>query len=105
MAHLGLLGDRPKPAAPGTGTRRLTMDDPGLFAFAPEAGIFAPAYKLGDEIAAGQLAGQIYDPVAPWKPPTEVHFKSGGLAICIRTFALVAPGDCLGHLAADLQAK
>jgi len=38
----------------------------------------------------------------PWKEPTEVRFNGSGLALCVRTFALVEAGDCLGHLASDV---
>jgi predicted deacylase len=83
-------------------TRRLAVSG-DQFAHAPCGGIFEPKFALGDEIKAGQLAGLIHDPVAPWKEPVEVAFKVGGLALCIRTFALVEPGDCLGHLASDVS--
>lgn len=101
LRHLGMLppdgGGQPR-----SETRHLDMHAPGLFAFAPIGGIFEPAYRLGDELEPGALAGRIHDPNTPWKPPLEVHFKDSGLAICIRTFAKVKPGDCLGHLARDI---
>ncbi|MCU4180411.1 succinylglutamate desuccinylase/aspartoacylase family protein [Bosea sp. BH3] len=101
LRHLSMLPQ----AAPSTApfpTRHLTISDADLFAFAPAAGIFEPAFALGDELSAGALAGFIHDPTTPWNPPVEVRFKGGGLAICIRTFASVKPGDCLGHLARDI---
>jgi predicted deacylase len=82
-------------------TRRLQIDPPAHFIYAPCGGIFEPTFGLGDEVKAGQLAGVIHDPVDPWKTPTEVAFKGGGLVICTRTFALCEAGDCLGHLAGD----
>ncbi|HEV2675650.1 MAG TPA: succinylglutamate desuccinylase/aspartoacylase family protein [Aliidongia sp.] len=100
MRHIGVLRDD-EPSAPAY-IRFLSMNDDGLFAFAPQAGVFEPVFSLGDELPEGALAGRIYDPVNPWLPPVEVHFKSAGLAICVRTFALVEAGDCLGHLASDL---
>lgn len=106
LRHLGIL------AAPAsattvsrTQTRHLTISDPDLFAFTPIAGVFEPAFALGEDVAAGALAGLIHDPAAPWNPPLEVRFKAGGLALCIRTFARVKPGDCLGHLARDIAAR
>jgi predicted deacylase len=107
LRELGIVRGGGPEAAPAESikrpeTRRLTLDDPGLFAFAPCAGTFEPAFALGDEVAAGALAGRIYDPVAPWTTPREVHFKSGGLAVCLRTFAQVTAGDCLGHLAGEI---
>ena len=83
--------------------RHFVMSDPDLFAFAPVAGIFEPRFRLGDELGPGSLAGVIHDPSQPWQAPVPVHFQSGGLAICIRTFAKVVPGDCLGHLAREID--
>jgi predicted deacylase len=83
-------------------TRRLTIDPKSHFIYAPCGGIFEPAFSLGDEVRAGQIAGVIHDPIDPWKAPTEVAFNGSGLAICTRTFALCEAGDCLGHLAGDL---
>ena len=104
MQDLGILKREAPIRQSKSSIRRLTLDSPDLFAFAPCAGIFEPSFKLGDEIVAGQLAGRIFNPDAPWEAPRSVEFLSGGLAICIRTFALVQPGDCLGHLARDLDA-
>jgi predicted deacylase len=70
--------------------------------FAPCNGIFEPKFKLGDEVKAGQIAGHVHDPIMPWKDPVEVAFKGSGLVLCVRTFALVEAGDCLGHLASDV---
>jgi len=74
------------------------MDDPGLFAFANKSGLFEPAFRLGDKLEAGDIAGFIYNTENPWEKPTVIRFASAGVALCIRTFALVEPGDCLGHL-------
>ncbi|MFZ0600657.1 MAG: succinylglutamate desuccinylase/aspartoacylase family protein [Roseiarcus sp.] len=99
LSHLKVLA----PAAalpPRRGkTRRLVMDDPGLYAFSPRRGLFEPKFALGDAIKDGAPAGLIYDLDNPWADPLVVHFRKGGLAVCIRTFSLVEAGDCLGHLA------
>ncbi len=71
------------------------------FIFAPVPGIFEPAFRLGDEVAPGQLAGYVHDPHRPWAEPAEVRFEGGGLAVNIRTSALVQAGNCLGHLAQE----
>ncbi len=103
LGHLGILTDPKEASHSPKPIRHLTLADPDLFAFAPSGGIFEPAFKLGHELKPGALAGRIFDPVTPWKPAVEVHFKAGGLAICIRTFAEVMAGDCLGHLARDIH--
>jgi predicted deacylase len=98
---LGVL-PRYSPAPLQRKVRRLAIKGAEHFAYAPCNGVFEPAFSLGDEMSHGQLAGRIYDPVMPWKEPVEVSFKGSGLALCIRTFALVEAGDCLGHLASDV---
>ena len=68
------------------------------YVFAPLPGIFEPAFKLGDDVRAGQLAGLIYDPYRPWIEPERAIFRAGGLAVMQRTHARVDAGDCLAHL-------
>ncbi len=82
-------------------TRTLSVKGADHYLFAARPGIFEPTFQLGDEVVAGQLAGYIHDPHAPWQAPEEIRFAGSGLALCIRTQALVVPGDCLGHLASD----
>lgn len=81
--------------------RLLKVDGQKHYAFASHSGVFEPAFRLGDEVRAGQLAGRIHDPGQPNATPAEVHFSGAGLAICIRALAHVQAGDCLGHLASD----
>jgi predicted deacylase len=76
-----------------------SMDDPGLFLFAERPGIFEPAFRLGETVCAGQVAGYLYDAVDPWREPDIMRFESNGVVLCVRTFALVEPGDCVAHLA------
>lgn len=97
---LGLTEEKgPAPSWPNG--RLLQVEGAAHYVFATAPGVFEPAFKLGDEVKAGQLAGRIYDPHAPWKEPVTLHFKGNGLVICVRTFAGVEPGDCLVHLASD----
>jgi predicted deacylase len=89
--------------APLPHTRTLSVKGAADYVFAPRSGIFEPRFRLGDEIEANQLAGYIHDPHAPWRLPEEVRFSGRGLALCIRTYALVSAGDCLAHLASDVD--
>lgn len=97
---LGVLA-HDDPPTPAPASRLLKVEGAPHYIFAPVAGIFEPAFALGDEVQAGQLAGRIHDPRHPHTEPTEILFEAGGLAICTRTLARVEPGDCLGHLASD----
>jgi predicted deacylase len=98
LSHLNVLAPATLPPRRGK-VRRLIMDDPGLYAFAPRRGMFEPKFALGGDVKDGALAGMIYDVDNPWADPVAVPFRKGGLAVCIRTFSLVEAGDCLGHLA------
>jgi predicted deacylase len=102
LAHLKVL----RPATPlppaRRKTRRLIMDEPGLYAFSPRRGLFEPKFALGDDVRDGALAGLVYDLDNPWADPVAIPFRKGGLAVCIRTFSLVEAGDCLGHLASPI---
>src|SRR3546814_281608 len=97
---LGVLAPE-TPLGPAPSSRLLKVDGAQHYIFAPAAGIFEPAFTLGDEVQAGQFAGRIHDPRRPQAVPAEIFFEAGGLAICTRTLASVEPGDCLGHLASD----
>ena len=88
------------PLAPAAPTRRYSFRREH-YIFAPVPGIFEPAYRLGDEVAAGSLAGLIHDPYRPWNAPERVYFRRGGLAVMLRTLARVEGGTCLGHLAEE----
>ena len=41
-------------------------------------------------------------PEEPERAPRELHFAGDGVLVCRRVVSLVAPGDCLAHLASDL---
>ena len=98
---LGMVSVEPPSRWPET--RPLKVDGARHYLFAQSHGVFEPCFELGQEVAAGQLAGRIFNPHAPWEPARELHFASAGLVVCIRTFAAVEPGDCLALLAADTQ--
>lgn len=101
---LRALGMQAGGDVPGTVVPRRYTFSADHLVYAPVPGIFAPAYRLGDDIAAGQLAGSIYDPHRPWAEPVQVHFKVGGVAMMVRTSARVEAGNCLGHLATEVAA-
>jgi hypothetical protein len=102
LNYLGAVhGGSLAPAAQRGVTRRLFVKGAEHYLFASRGGVFEPRFRLGDEVVKGQLAGYIHDPHAPWQAGEEVRFSAAGMAICMRTQALVEPGDCVGHLAGD----
>ena len=79
------------------------MHVPGLdyFVYAPEPGLFEPLAKLGDQVRAGQPAGQVHFVDNPARAPVPCAFKADGMVICQRHFGRVERGDCVFHLAID----
>lgn len=99
LHRLGMTPDDRPPAAGDT--RSFRVHGERHYVFSPRAGVFEPAFALGDEVRAGQLAGRVFDPYAPWNEPQELRFGGDGKVMCMRTFARVEPGDCIALLAAD----
>jgi predicted deacylase len=99
LAHLGLIADAPPVTTP---TRMMRVAGGEHYVYAPVRGLFEPAFTLGDEVVRGQLAGRIHFPEEPERAPRELHFGGDGVLVCRRVVSLVAPGDCLAHLACDI---
>ncbi|SIO56640.1 MULTISPECIES: succinylglutamate desuccinylase/aspartoacylase family protein [Paraburkholderia] len=100
LATLGICPDNSLPP-PRYDTRWLRVDGKKHYVFADTRGIFEPAFKLGDQVKAGDLAGRIFDPHAPWAAPVELRFDTAGLVVIVRSFASVEPGDCVALVASD----
>jgi predicted deacylase len=63
--------------------------------------MFDPAFTLGDEVRAGDIAGVLYDADRPWRAPEPLRFAADGLVVARGVAAMVEPGDVVVHLAAD----
>lgn len=98
LAHLGVID--PVPMPPST-TRMMRISGSSQYVYAPVRGLFEPAFALGDTVQAGQSAGCIHFPEEPERAPRELLFADSGMVVCRRVPSLVAPGDCVAHLAAD----
>ena len=99
LAHLGVMPLDPR-WDDHLETRWMAFDKPH-YLFAPADGLFVPARKLGDEVAAGGIAGEVVFPEDPARAPAPVLFPANGLLACSRPPARVRRGDCLGHLFVD----
>jgi len=86
---------------PAEQTRFLRVEGPRHYVYSPHAGVFEPAFALGGQVRAGQLAGRLFDPHRPWLAPEEIAFSGDGTVMCMRTFARVEPGDCIALLASE----
>ncbi|SDX91216.1 hypothetical protein SAMN04515617_10844 [Collimonas sp. OK242] len=95
----GLTKEVDAPAA--VATRLIRVEGARHYLFAPRHGIFEHSVKLGEIVQAGQVAGRLFDPHAPWTAPLTLHFQSSGCVVCLRSFAGVEPGDCIALLASE----
>jgi len=102
LAHLGVLTTG-RFAIPTAGTTRLMqLGGHDYYVLAPEAGLFEPATRLGDEVRGGQLCGTVHFVDNPQRPGVPVFFKRDGVVVCKRHYGRVEPGDCVAHLASDV---
>ena len=100
LLHAAGLTDAPDVPCSGP-TRVLRVEGARHYLFSPERGVFEPMFKLGDRVRAGQPAGRLFDPHAPWRAPRLLRFEADGLVVCIRSFTGVEPGDCIALSASD----
>lgn len=96
----GVLSDDGRPAPP---TAFLRLSDPRAFVMAPMDGLFEPAHRLGDRVAAGDRVGWIHPMDDPSRAPTEVRFAAGGTVVAERRPPLVRHGDYLCHTAVPVE--
>ncbi|MBL8588559.1 MAG: succinylglutamate desuccinylase/aspartoacylase family protein [Methylobacteriaceae bacterium] len=93
LRHAGVLRGAPVP----TRTALLHTRSAESFVMAPIDGLFEPARGLGEDVAAGALAGMIWPMDDLERPPVEVPFAAAGRVLCVRTTPLVRRGDFLCH--------
>ena len=101
LRHLGAAELDWDAGPPGPPTRIYDVGGLDYFVYAPDPGVFEPAVELGENVAAGQLAGLIHQTEVPWRPPHRVHFARDGLVLVKRWPGLTARGDCLFHLGTE----
>lgn len=101
LNYIGLLpGYRPDAAR---GMRLMEMKSIDYFVYARDEGLFEPYVDLLTEVKNGQEAGAIHHPETPWIAPSICHFEHDGLVICQRIPGRVERGDCVFHLATDIE--
>ncbi|MCF4167312.1 succinylglutamate desuccinylase/aspartoacylase family protein [Zavarzinia compransoris] len=83
-------------AAPGT---RYVVPAPGGRLLAPRAGLFEPAFDVGQEVAADQIAGRLHDVDEPLRPPLDLRFGAAGVVVNRYRAALVPAGAILATVA------
>ena len=81
----------------------MEVGDARYYVYAPAAGLFEPYFRLGDEVRAGQAAGVVHFIDDPLREPVPAQFALDGTVVCRRPKGRVERGDCVAHLATDLQ--
>jgi predicted deacylase len=100
LAHIGLLQGAVPAASP---TRLTEIGGDDYYVYASDGGLFEPLVDLGAEVKAGQPAARIHFHHTPWREPDLLTFKRDGLVLCKRVPARCERGDCLFHLATDID--
>ncbi|UUP18672.1 succinylglutamate desuccinylase/aspartoacylase domain-containing protein [Nitratireductor thuwali] len=72
--------------------------------YAGRRGWFEPAVRLGDHVAAGDLAGWYHDLERIGAPEKALHFAEGGIVISHRLHCDSQAGDCLMQVAEPIEA-
>lgn len=100
LKHTGVL---PRIATvPGVQTRWTRINGAAAYVFAPCDGYFERRFKLGDAIAAGQLAGLMHHLARPELEPEPVFFKSAGMLYAHGLIGHVRAGQNLAVLTEDV---
>ena len=84
-------------------SRMMKLEGSDYYVYSPDYGLWEPLVDLGTEVTKGQVAAAIHFPETPWREPELAHFERDGLVICKRLPGQVERGDCLFHLAADID--
>lgn len=72
---------------------------------APYSGIFEPCHQLGDQIAAGEVAGVLYSTEEIERPPLELNFAGSGIIAVRRNGARVRRGGYVFLVAPEIDRK
>ena len=99
LGHLGVIGDAPAPCTP----RRVAIATPSDSVFAPFDGVFDRRVVAGQEVRAGDIAGQMHFVAEPERPSLPVHFPTDGLVLAHTARGLVRRGDLLALVVRDVD--
>ncbi|QIA25013.1 succinylglutamate desuccinylase/aspartoacylase family protein [Mesorhizobium sp. AA22] len=95
-----VLAPESKPSAP---TRLLSLSRHSQGLYATRRGWFEPAVRLGDGVAAGQLAGWYHDLERLDLAEEALHFAESGIVLSRRLHTMCEAGDCLLQVAEPVE--
>ncbi|MDH3763964.1 MAG: succinylglutamate desuccinylase/aspartoacylase family protein [Gammaproteobacteria bacterium] len=100
MQQMGMISAQPEWR---TETRFMNGVDGSYYLDAPFSGIFEPYCELGDQVAAGDIAGQLYSTEEVERSPLELSFSQPGTILVRRNGARVRRGSHLFMVAAEME--
>lgn len=100
MQHMGMITSQPESQ---NKTRFLNGVDGSYYLSAPFSGIFEPYRELGEQVAAGDIAGQLYSTEEIERDPLELKFSAAGRLMVRRNGARVRRGSHLFMVAAEMS--
>ncbi len=103
LGRLSLLRGDLVPSGPPAVPRLMRIQGARHYIYARDEGLFEPLVELGDSVEEGQPVALLHRPHRPSEPPDTVASEGTGLVVCKRVPARARLGDCLFHLAEDLQ--
>jgi len=104
LAHVGILKNAGKFAVPPAPERQRKVEirSRDYYVYAPEAGLFEPAFRIGETVRKGEVCGRVHFIDNPARLPVECRFRHDGILICKRHPGRVERGDCVAHLATEM---
>lgn len=100
MQHMNMIDSQP---IQSTETQFLNGIDGSCHLSAPFSGIFEPYRELGEQVEAGDTAGQLYSTEEVERAPIELNFARAGTILVRRNGARVRRGSHLFLLAAEMN--
>lgn len=97
----GVLKNSPVP--PYDGETTFIQGSRTAAAMAPIDGMFAPDFKMGDTVEAGQVAGYIYPMDDMTREPVPVTFEDDGMVAIVGTRTIVRRGDYICKIAKTID--
>lgn len=100
MQHMGIITSR---SDAQTETRFMNAIDGNYYLSAPFSGIFEPCRELGEQVAAGDIAGRLYATEEIERSPLELTFSQPGTILVRRNGARVRRGGHLFMIVSEME--
>ncbi|NNE81251.1 MAG: succinylglutamate desuccinylase [Silicimonas sp.] len=100
LRHLGVLDGEP---APAPGQRTVELVEPGDSLFARADGLFDRAIRAGQDVVAGDFAGQFHYVGEPERPSDTLRIPRDGMVLAHSNRGMVKRGELLALIVRDVK--